>query len=52
MICGFPAPATVSAAIYDQDLFPNTVGKVTQEGKSIDDAIKWAINELEGFMRA
>jgi hypothetical protein len=52
MICGYPAPATISAAIYDQDLFPNTVAKVTQEGKSIDDAIKWAINELEGFMRA
>lgn len=52
MICGAPAPATISAAIYDQDLFPNTVGKVTQEGKSIDDAINWAVNELEGFMRA
>jgi hypothetical protein len=51
MICGYPAPATISAAIYDQDLFPNTVAKITQEGKSIDDAIKWAIGELEGFMR-
>jgi len=51
MICGYPAPATISAAIYDQDLFPNTVAKVTQEGKSFDDAIKWAIGELEGFSR-
>ena len=51
MICGYPAPAAISAAIYDQDLFPNTVAKVTQEGKSIDDAIKWAVNELGGFMR-
>jgi ABC-type glycerol-3-phosphate transport system substrate-binding protein len=51
MICGYPAPATISAQIYDQDLFPNTVAKITQEGKSIDVAIKWAIGELEGFMR-
>ncbi len=51
MICGYPAPATISAAIYDQDIFPNTVAKVTQEGKSIDDAIKWAVAELEGFKR-
>ena len=51
MICGYPAPASISATLYDQALFPNTVAKVTQEGKSIDDAIKWAINELEGFMR-
>jgi hypothetical protein len=51
MICGYPAPATISAALYDQDLFPNTVAKVTQEGKSFDDAINWAVNELEGFMR-
>jgi hypothetical protein len=51
MICGYPAPATISAALYDQALFPNTVAKVTQEGKSFDDAINWAINELEGFMR-
>jgi hypothetical protein len=51
MICGYPAPATISAQIYDQDLFPNTVAKVTQEGKSFDDAIKWAVNELEGFRR-
>jgi len=51
MICGYPAPAAISAQIYDQALLPNTVAKVTQEGKSFDDAIKWAVNELEGFMR-
>ncbi len=51
MICGYPAPIDMAAPIYDQDLFPNTIAKVTEEGKSFDDAIKWAVNELEGFMR-
>ncbi len=51
MIRGYPAPAALSAIIYDQDLFPNTIAKVTVEGKSFDDAINWAVEELEGFQR-
>jgi ABC-type glycerol-3-phosphate transport system substrate-binding protein len=51
MICGYPAPIPMVAPIYSQALIPNTVAKVTAEGKSIDDAVKWAVNELEGFTR-
>ncbi|RMF92516.1 MAG: extracellular solute-binding protein [Nitrospinota bacterium] len=51
MMCGYPAPITIAAQIYSQATIPNTVAKVTQEGASIDEAIKWAVNELEGYMR-
>jgi ABC-type glycerol-3-phosphate transport system substrate-binding protein len=51
MIGGYPAPIGVAANIYAQGLIPNLVAKVTQENLSIDDAIKWAEDELEGYMR-
>jgi ABC-type glycerol-3-phosphate transport system substrate-binding protein len=51
MIGGYPAPIGVAAQIYTQSLVPNTVAKFTQEGKSINDAIKWAVGELEGYLR-
>jgi hypothetical protein len=51
MICGYPAPIPIAAPIYNEGLIPYTVAKVTQEGKSLDDAIKWAVNEIEGYMR-
>jgi hypothetical protein len=52
MICGYPAPIPVTAQIYSQGLIPITVAKVTQEKLSIDAAIKWAVGELEGYLRA
>jgi len=51
MIGGYPAPIGVCANIYSQGLIPNLVAKVTQENLSIDDAIKWAEDELEGYLR-
>ena len=51
MMCGYPAPIGIASQIYTEALLPNTVAKVAKEGKSIDDAIKWAIGELEGYMR-
>jgi hypothetical protein len=51
MVCGFPAPIGIAANIYAQGLLPNLVAKVTQENLSLDDAIKWAEDELEGFAR-
>jgi hypothetical protein len=42
----------VAAQIYAQGLIPITVAKMTQEKLSIDAAIKWAVKELEGFLRA
>ena len=51
MMCGYPAPIGIASQIYNEALLPNTVAKVAKEGKSIDEAIKWAIGELEGFLR-
>ncbi|MBW1697111.1 MAG: extracellular solute-binding protein [Deltaproteobacteria bacterium] len=51
MLSGYPAPIGIAAQMYAQALIPNTIAKVCKEGKSIDDAIKWALDEIEGFMR-
>ncbi|MGE5253306.1 MAG: ABC transporter substrate-binding protein [Planctomycetaceae bacterium] len=51
MMGGYPAPIGIAAQIYTQGLVPLTVAKVTQEGKSTNDAIKWAVGELEGYLR-
>jgi ABC-type glycerol-3-phosphate transport system substrate-binding protein len=52
MVTGYPAPQGVAALIYTQALIPNTVARVTQGGESIDEAIKWAVGELEGYLRS
>lgn len=51
MVGGFPAPAAIGAQIYTQALVPTMVAKVTQGGQSIEEAMKWAENELEGYKR-
>ena len=51
MICGWPAPPNIAASIYTQALIPNLVAKVTAEGVTSTEAIRWGTNELEGFMR-
>lgn len=51
MMGGFPAPIRIASQIYTESLMPNTIAKVCKEGKSIDEGIKWALNELEGYMR-
>ena len=51
MVTGYPAPADIAASIYTQALIPNLVARVTQANESFDDAITWATNELEGFLR-
>jgi len=51
IVAGYPAPPGIAAQIYTQGLMPTLVAKVTQGGESIDKAIEWAKNELEGFMR-
>ena len=50
-IAGHPARADVGAQIYNQALGPVMVSKVTQGGESIDNVIKWAEGELEGYLR-
>jgi Bacterial extracellular solute-binding protein len=51
MMCGYPAPIGIASQIYTEALIPNTIAKVCKDKKSIDDGIKWAIGELEGYMR-
>lgn len=50
-VCGYPARPDVAAQIYTQALPTNMIAKVTQGGESIDAAIKWAENELSGYLR-
>ncbi len=51
MVAGNPAPANIAASIYTQGMIPTLVARVTQAGESFDEAIRWATNELEGYMR-
>ncbi len=51
MAAGYPAPPHIASSIQSQTLFPNFVAQVTQGGESFDDAILWAENELEGYLR-
>ena len=47
-----PAPiAQVAQQIYGRSMMPNLAARVTQGGQSIEDAIAWAKQELEGFRR-
>jgi ABC-type glycerol-3-phosphate transport system substrate-binding protein len=49
-ITGFPAPAQIAVQIYNTALPCNLIAKVSHAGLSIDAAIAWAENELEGFI--
>lgn len=51
-VAGWPAPARIANQIFAQATMPKMVAVCTQQGKSIDEAIAWCTNELEGFMRA
>jgi hypothetical protein len=51
MVGGYPAPPRMAALIYTQATIPTMVAKYTSGGDSMETAIKWAINELEGFQR-
>ncbi|HLI14198.1 MAG TPA: extracellular solute-binding protein [Alphaproteobacteria bacterium] len=50
-MAGWPARPDVGAQIYNQALQTVMVSKVTQGKQKIDDVIKWASNELEGYLR-
>jgi len=49
-ITGMPAPPAIAVQIYNQALPCNLVAKVTQAGQSIEQAIAWAENELQGYI--
>ncbi len=50
-VVGYPAPPDLASHIFAQRFHANLVARVTQGDESIDDAISWAENELEGYMR-
>jgi ABC-type glycerol-3-phosphate transport system substrate-binding protein len=51
-IAGYPARPDVAAQIYNQALQPVMIAKVTQGGEKIDNVIKWAQGECEGYLRS
>jgi ABC-type glycerol-3-phosphate transport system substrate-binding protein len=50
-VAGQPARPEIAAQIYNQALHTVMVSKFTQGGVKLDDVIKWASNELEGYLR-
>jgi hypothetical protein len=51
-VSGSPAPAKIANQIFAQATMSKMIAQHTQQGKSAADAIDWAANELEGFMRS
>lgn len=51
VLIGYPARPAIAAQISAQGVLPNLVARVTQGNESFDEAIAWAENEMEGFMR-
>jgi hypothetical protein len=46
-----PAPPNIAAQIYTPATMTKMIAHCTQGGESIDQAIAWGADELEGFMR-
>ncbi len=46
-----PAPPKIANQMYAQGTMTKLVAHCTQQGQTIDKAIAWAAQELEGFMR-
>ena len=52
IVGGYPAPPHLASQIFAQGIMANLVAMVTADNESFDDAIAWAADEMEGFMRA
>jgi Bacterial extracellular solute-binding protein len=50
-IAAAPAPPKIATQIYTQATMTKMIAKCTQAGQTIEQAIDWAAQELEGFMR-
>src|SRR5207253_252304 len=46
-----PAPTNIATQMYSQATMTKMIARCTHQGESIDQAIAWASDELEGFMR-
>ena len=46
-----PAPTNIATQMYSQATMTKMIARCTQQGETIDRAIAWASDEIEGFMR-
>jgi len=46
-----PAPTNIATQLYSQATMTKMIARCTQQGESIDQALAWASDEIEGFMR-
>ncbi len=51
-LSAYPAPPKIGVQIYTQATLTKMIAHCTQQGQTIDKAIAWAADELEGFMRS
>src|SRR3954451_11377216 len=50
-ITGAPAPPKIANQMYAQGTITKLIARYTQRGETIDQAIAWAEQEIEGFRR-
>jgi ABC-type glycerol-3-phosphate transport system substrate-binding protein len=50
-ISAYPAPRDIAVQIYNRATVTTLVAKITKGGQSMDQALSWAQDELEGFKR-
>ena len=50
-ISGAPAPVAIANQVYSQATMTKMIARCTQQGQTVDQAIAWAADEIEGFMR-
>jgi hypothetical protein len=46
-----PAPTAIATQMYSQGTMTKMIARCAQQNESIDRAIAWASDEIEGFMR-
>lgn len=51
-IANGPAPKKIANQVYSQATMTKMIAHFTQQGDSIEKAMDWAANEIEGFMRS
>ena len=50
-ISGAPAPVAIANQAYSQATMTKMIARCTTQGQTVDQAIAWASDEIEGFMR-
>ena len=50
-VSGSPAPTNIANQIFSQATMSKMIAQCTQSGKTTNQAIDWAAQEIEGFMR-